>query len=162
MTSVQWVYMQFPDNIFTSLHVRRLFPFDFTKHCRFSPGTPVLSSSNPNCPSQIFLDLKNSLELCISKLIVIQQLSLPVLFLGMATKQKFVFVFICCLLLISMAESSRLSRCLSACNKGTKAIQAFCRTVPLPQIRAICWGYQFAGPTACRGFCYWYFDQYGD
>lgn len=72
----------------------------------------------------------------------------------MATKQKFVFVFICCLLLISMAESSRLSRCLSACNKGTKAIQAFCRTVPLPQIRAICWGYQFAGPTACRGFCY--------
>ena len=77
--------------------------------------------------------------------------------LVMATKSKLVFVFICCLLLTGKAEGS-LSACLNACAGGTKAIQAFCRSIPDAQIRAVCLSVQFAGPVDCNGFCYLYFS----
>merc|ERR1711874_407736 len=44
--------------------------------------------------------------------------------------------------------------CLVACARGTAAIQAFCRVIPHPAVRAACWAVQFAGPVICRGFCY--------
>ena len=50
-----------------------------------------------------------------------------------------------------------LRSCLLACSEGTAAIQAFCRTIPLPRVRAACWAVQFAGVAACDGFCYLYF-----
>uniref|UniRef100_A0A7M5WJ28 Cnidarian restricted protein n=1 Tax=Clytia hemisphaerica TaxID=252671 RepID=A0A7M5WJ28_9CNID len=52
-----------------------------------------------------------------------------------------------------------LSACLAACAEGTVAIQAFCRSVPVPAIRAACWAVQFAGPVVCDGFCYMYFGN---
>lgn len=52
--------------------------------------------------------------------------------------------------------SGMCAQCLSACVSGTAAIQAFCPTIPIPQIRAACWAVQFAGPVVCQGFCYWY------
>lgn len=60
-----------------------------------------------------------------------------------------------CLLPEDVAGS--LPACLAACARGTTAIQAFCRTIPAPQVRAPCWAVQFAGPAACNGFCYLYF-----
>ena len=50
-----------------------------------------------------------------------------------------------------------LSRCLRSCASGTAAIQAFCRSVWDPRVRAACWAVQFASYPACAGFCYWYF-----
>ena len=81
------------------------------------------------------------------------------MFLAMARKMNYVYFFMCCLLLTSMAESASLKGCLRACQRGTSAIQAFCRRIPkfLKHVRAVCWAHQFAGPTLCKGFCYAYF-----
>lgn len=40
------------------------------------------------------------------------------------------------------------------------SMQAFCRTIPYPQVRAACWAVQFASIPACSGFCYWYCDRW--
>ena len=82
--------------------------------------------------------------------------------LAMATKTKFVFLLICCLLLTNIAEGSRLTRCLKACNKGSRAIRKFCRSLKFvapPPVRAACWANELTGPTACRGFCYRFFSK---
>ena len=83
------------------------------------------------------------------------------------------FLIVCCLLLSNIAASpvrrpalventtdlgvGNLQACLAACAEGTAAIQAFCRTIPLPRVRAACWAVQFASVPACNGFCYLYF-----
>lgn len=55
------------------------------------------------------------------------------------------------------ASAATLNSCLSACSKGTSAIQAFCRSIRDPRIKAGCWAVQFASRPACNGFCYlWY------
>lgn len=50
-----------------------------------------------------------------------------------------------------------LSQCLTACTLGTAAIEAFCRIILNPVIRAACWGVVNQGPQACANFCHWYF-----
>lgn len=56
-----------------------------------------------------------------------------------------------------------LSGCIKACKiakNGVEnpAIQAFCRTIPHPAIRAACWSVQFATKVGCEGFCYAFFS----
>lgn len=53
--------------------------------------------------------------------------------------------------------AANLATCLSACSAGPRAVEAFCRVIPHPVIRAACWGVVHAGRPACEGFCYWYF-----
>ena len=75
-------------------------------------------------------------------------------FIVMAT--KFVYLFICCLLLASMAESSRQSQCLDACAKGKAVFGAFCKTISEKDIENNCW-YDIRtnkNLAVCRGFCY--------
>jgi RHS repeat-associated protein len=48
-------------------------------------------------------------------------------------------------------------RCLDACAMGGQGIRNFCRSIPDPRIRAVCWGLEFTGEVVCRGFCFWYY-----
>ncbi len=47
-------------------------------------------------------------------------------------------------------------QCENACKAGIVAIEAFCRVVPDPRVRAACWAARFSTPV-CIGFCKWYF-----
>ena len=49
------------------------------------------------------------------------------------------------------------SQCLNACALGAAAIEAFCRIIVSPAIKAACWGVVNKGPQACANFCNWYF-----
>lgn len=53
-------------------------------------------------------------------------------------------------------SSENKQQCLDACQKGIEAIEAFCRAIPDPRIRAACWGARFS-LNACIGVCYWYY-----
>ncbi|KAK4161373.1 hypothetical protein QBC43DRAFT_243806 [Cladorrhinum sp. PSN259] len=53
-----------------------------------------------------------------------------------------------------------LAECTIACEGGEAAMNAFCRIVPHPALRAACWGLAVAlgspaGLTACANWCYW-------
>jgi hypothetical protein len=50
-----------------------------------------------------------------------------------------------------------LKECMTACSGGPDAIAEFCRSIPDPRLRAGCWALQFAGKTACVGWCLWWF-----
>jgi RHS repeat-associated protein len=50
-------------------------------------------------------------------------------------------------------RSTTLKDCLNACAKGITAIEAFCRSLPDPRARAICWANRWSKPL-CQGFCY--------
>lgn len=54
-----------------------------------------------------------------------------------------------------------VGQCTAACRTGVRAMQAFCRVVPHPAVRAACWAVtHYAGTTSvamCTGFCYNYF-----
>ena len=54
---------------------------------------------------------------------------------------------------------STLGRCLNACAQGEKAINAFCRTVPHPYVKAACWTVSLADYPVCAGFCYNYYGR---
>jgi len=47
----------------------------------------------------------------------------------------------------------KLQECLNVCNQGITAIEQFCRALPDPRWRALCWAARWSA-TACRGFCY--------
>lgn len=57
----------------------------------------------------------------------------------------------------NLALSGTLNSCLRACSRGQSAIEAFCRTIPLPQIRIACWANRYSA-VACSGFCYACYD----
>jgi hypothetical protein len=52
-----------------------------------------------------------------------------------------------------------LSRCLDACAAGSAALRNFCRSIRDPQLKAGCWGLEFVGETACRGWCFWHYGK---
>ncbi|CAF2744155.1 unnamed protein product [Rotaria sp. Silwood2] len=56
-----------------------------------------------------------------------------------------------------------LSQCMTACRAGVTAMEAFCRLIPHPAIRAGCWAISlYAGTPSvamCTGFCYNYFGS---
>ncbi|RPA84271.1 hypothetical protein BJ508DRAFT_43632 [Ascobolus immersus RN42] len=52
------------------------------------------------------------------------------------------------------------AQCKAACRGGAEAMERICRLVPLPWIRAVCWGIAAgvqtpAGLAACTAFCDW-------
>jgi hypothetical protein len=52
-----------------------------------------------------------------------------------------------------------LGRCLDACAAGSEALRNFCRSIRDPQLKAGCWGLEFVGETACRGWCFWHYGK---
>ena len=52
------------------------------------------------------------------------------------------------------ADPAQLRACLMACKAGPSAIEDFCRGLPDPKMRALCWAVVFAGEAGCAGFCY--------
>lgn len=63
------------------------------------------------------------------------------------------------ILLAAAPRRSQLSRCLDACAAGGRALIRFCNSLPDPRLRAGCFSLQFAGETACRGWCFWNFTK---
>lgn len=55
------------------------------------------------------------------------------------------------------SDASDFARCEGACIGGAPAIAAFCGSIPVPQVQAICFANQFAGEVVCMGFCYAWF-----
>lgn len=55
--------------------------------------------------------------------------------------------------------STKLQKCLKACDKGGETFKKFCRTLKNSKLKAGCWALQFAKKTACKGWCYWHFDE---
>ena len=56
-------------------------------------------------------------------------------FVGMASKQKLLFVFLCCLILTSVIvppAEGQTSECIRGCNIFAEIIRPFCRTLPSP------------------------------
>jgi len=49
-----------------------------------------------------------------------------------------------------------LNNCLNACAMGGRGFLRFCGSLPDPRLRATCYAMQFAGETACRGWCFLY------
>jgi hypothetical protein len=52
------------------------------------------------------------------------------------------------------------AQCKAACRGGAEAMEKICRLVPLPWVKAICWGIAAgvqtpAGLSACTAFCDW-------
>ena len=54
---------------------------------------------------------------------------------------------------------TQLNKCLEACDKGGETFKKFCRSLKSAKLRAGCWALQFAKKTACKGWCYWNFDE---
>lgn len=54
-------------------------------------------------------------------------------------------------------EAASYAQCAAACRAGVSAMEAFCRCVPHPAVRALCWGVTHYAGTAsvamCTGFC---------
>ena len=61
-------------------------------------------------------------------------------------------------LALTVGSGKPLKRCLNACAAGGKVLDAFCRSLPEPRLRAGCWGLQFVGVAACRGWCFMQFS----
>lgn len=57
------------------------------------------------------------------------------------------------------AAGTRLQACLRACEKGTDAIERFCRRIPERRVRAACWGVSLLGGPACKNFCYLFYSE---
>lgn len=52
------------------------------------------------------------------------------------------------------------AECRAACRGGAEAMERVCRLVPVPWVRAVCWGIAAgvqtpAGLSACTAFCDW-------
>jgi hypothetical protein len=54
----------------------------------------------------------------------------------------------------AIVPEENLTRCLTACARGGKAFENFCRSIPNPALRALCWGMTHAGEIECRNWCY--------
>ena len=77
--------------------------------------------------------------------------------------QTAVWILVMAMALVLALESAEgagptYRACLAACNRGTSAIESFCRRIRLlpGQVRAACWAVTLGSPTACKGFCYAY------
>jgi len=62
-------------------------------------------------------------------------------------------------LLLCQVNANELKKCQKACGGGVRKIQNFCRRIRHPVVKAGCWAIVYAGPTACKNWCYW---QYSD
>ncbi len=56
------------------------------------------------------------------------------------------------------ARDLNAAQCRAACQRGADAVERFCRLIPEPRIRALCWGAAAAvetpiGLRACTSFC---------
>ncbi|CAF3117209.1 unnamed protein product [Rotaria sp. Silwood2] len=60
--------------------------------------------------------------------------------------------------IIEGKASLSLAQCTAACRAGVTAMEAFCRLVPHPATKALCWAVTLYAGTpsvaACTGFCY--------
>ena len=56
-------------------------------------------------------------------------------------------------------DPAELRRCNKACDRGGKAMERYCLSLPNARLRAACWVAAKAGDVACRNWCYWH---YGD
>lgn len=56
-----------------------------------------------------------------------------------------------------IGDANDFARCQGACIAGAPAIAAFCASIPVPQVQALCFANEFAGETMCMGFCYAWF-----
>jgi hypothetical protein len=78
-------------------------------------------------------------------------------FLVMATKQKLLFVFFCCLLLTSITippAEAQLMRCLRSCGVFAMVVRRFCRTIRRPPaLRRRCFAAVNRGLRRCRAMC---------
>jgi RHS repeat-associated protein len=62
------------------------------------------------------------------------------------------------IILAAAPRRSMLSRCLDACEAGGRAIENFCRSLPDPRARGLCWASRWSVPV-CRGMCYALFGR---
>lgn len=51
------------------------------------------------------------------------------------------------------SDPAKLKECLAVCEKGRAAIESFCRSLPDPRWRALCWASRWS-VVLCQGFCY--------
>lgn len=54
---------------------------------------------------------------------------------------------------------AELIRCQQACRQGREAMDQFCRGVPDPKIKGVCWGFALVGGIACLNFCFNYWGS---
>lgn len=57
-------------------------------------------------------------------------------------------------LIPTSVNANGLGKCLKACDMGEKAMKKFCRGLPSPKLRALCWSVVLLEPAVCKGFCY--------
>lgn len=50
-----------------------------------------------------------------------------------------------------------LQVCTAACDAGQEAMQAFCRALPNPLLKAGCWAASYGTTIACKNWCAWNF-----
>jgi hypothetical protein len=77
-------------------------------------------------------------------------------FLVMATKQKLLFLFLCCLLLTSLVippAEGQVRRCFRACNVFARIVRRFCRSIIRPGLRRRCLITVNIGLLRCRRVC---------
>ena len=76
-------------------------------------------------------------------------------FVGMASKQKLLFVFLCCLILTSVIvppAEGQVARCIRACNRSARTVIPFCRTLPRQFVRR-CLAVVRRGRNRCIAIC---------
>jgi RHS repeat-associated protein len=62
------------------------------------------------------------------------------------------------IVLAAAARPDQLNRCLDACEAGGRAIENFCRSLPDPRARGLCWASRWTVPV-CKGMCYALFGR---
>jgi RHS repeat-associated protein len=62
------------------------------------------------------------------------------------------------IILAAAARPDQLNRCLDACEAGGRAIENFCRSLPDPRARGLCWASRWSVPV-CKGMCYALFGR---
>ena len=60
----------------------------------------------------------------------------------------------------SGGDPGQLAACVAACEEGIEATEEFCRSLPEPRARALCWATALLGGAACNGTCYALFGSY--
>jgi RHS repeat-associated protein len=62
------------------------------------------------------------------------------------------------IILAAAARPDQLNRCLDACEAGGRAIENFCRSIPDPRARGLCWASRWSVPV-CKGMCFALFGR---
>jgi RHS repeat-associated protein len=62
------------------------------------------------------------------------------------------------IILAAAPRRDLLNRCLDACEAGGRAIENFCRSLPDPRARGLCWASRWSVPV-CKGMCFGLFRR---